>query len=76
MVNGWSLWFQKWHLNTDLYYMNWKEYFNVSEIIGYFFRKKDPNASSYMKMMYWANRIAITMFLVCLIVIIYRLFIR
>ncbi len=56
--------------------MNWKEYFNVSEIIGYFFRKKDPNASSYMKMMYWANRIAITMFLVCLFVIIYRLFIR
>lgn len=59
-----------------LYNMNWKEYFNLSEIIGYFFRKKDPNASSYMKMMYWANRIAITMFLVCLIVIIYRLFIR
>ena len=56
--------------------MNLKEYFNVSEVFGYFFKKKDPNASIYMKMMYWTNRIAISMFLVCLLVILYRLFIR
>lgn len=36
--------------------MNFKEYFNVGEVFTYFFRKKDPNASLYMKMMYWAQQ--------------------
>jgi len=53
-----------------------KEYFNVGEVFSYFFKKKDPNASIYMKMMYWANRIAISLFLVYLLVTFYRVFIR
>jgi len=59
--------------------MDIKEYFKVGEVFTYFFRKKDPNAakpSIYMRMMYGANKISIIVFLVCLIVILYRLFIR
>ena len=58
--------------------MKLKEYFNVGEVFTYFFRKKDreANPSIYMKLMYGANKIAIALFLVCLLVILYRLFIR
>ncbi|ABG59453.1 DUF6728 family protein [Cytophaga hutchinsonii] len=55
-----------------------KEYFKIGEVFTYFFRKKDPNTnpSIYMKLMYAANKIAIVLFLICLFVILYRLFIR
>lgn len=58
--------------------MKLKEYFNVGEVFTYFFRKKDPNAkpSTNMKLMYASNKIAIVVFLICLVVILYRLFIR
>ncbi len=58
--------------------MNIKDYFKVGEAWGYYFRKKDPNRPTNvnLKMMHWSNKISMFMFLVCAIVIIYRLLFR
>ena len=55
-----------------------KEYFKIGALFTYFFKKKDreANPSIYMKLMYAANKISMIVFLICLIVILYRLFIR
>ncbi len=54
--------------------MNIKEYFKIGEVFGYFFRKKDPNRpqSFNLKVMHGINRIAILMFLICVIIILSR----
>ena len=51
-----------------------KEFFQVGEVFGYFFRKKDPNAPKNVniKAMHIINKIAILMFLICLLVILKR----
>lgn len=53
-----------------------KEYFKIGELFTYFFRKKDPNASSAVKAMHFVNKLSMAIFLVALIVILYRLFLR
>jgi len=56
---------------------NWfKEFFSLGEVGGYFFRKKDPNRPKNIniKAMHIINKIAILMFLVCLIIILKRYF--
>jgi hypothetical protein len=54
------------------------DYFKVGEVFGYFFRKKDPNRPTNVniKMMHWSNKISIVIFLLGVIVIVYKLFLR
>ncbi|MEQ9302112.1 MAG: hypothetical protein RIF33_26265 [Cyclobacteriaceae bacterium] len=49
-------------------------YFNFSEVLGYFFRKKDPNRKTNinLKMMHGINKISILMFLFAVIVMVVR----
>ncbi len=51
-----------------------KEAFNFGPLLGYFFRKKDPNrpTSFNLKMMHGVNKISIVMFLIALTVMIAR----
>lgn len=53
-----------------------REFFSLGEVGGYFFRKKDPNRpkSTTVRAMHIINKIAILMFLVCLIIILKRYF--
>lgn len=53
-----------------------REFFSLGEVGGYFFRKKDPNRprNFNLKAMHIINKIAILMFLVCLIIILKRYF--
>ncbi|MFN8438240.1 MAG: DUF6728 family protein [Cytophagales bacterium] len=45
------------------------------ELFSYFFSKRNsPNYS--VKAMHWVNRLSMVMFLIALVVIVYRLFIR
>jgi hypothetical protein len=56
---------------------NWlREFFSLGEVGGYFFRKKDPNRPKNvnLKAMHIINKIAILMFLICLIIILKRYF--
>ncbi len=45
------------------------EYFQIGEVFGYFFRKKDPDRKSNfnLRMMHGINKISIIMFLVGMI---------
>ncbi len=54
--------------------MKLKEYFGFGEVLGYFFRKKDPNRpnSFNLKVMHGINKISIIMFLIALTVMIIR----
>ncbi|AEI46836.1 hypothetical protein Runsl_0384 [Runella slithyformis DSM 19594] len=57
------------------------EFFQVSEVFGYFirvFKKPDPSRpnTSSLRMMHGINRISIVMFLFCICVMLYRLFTR
>lgn len=51
-----------------------KEFFQLNEVFGYFFRKKDPSRPGgvTIKAMHVINKIAIIMFLICLVIIIKR----
>ena len=51
-----------------------KEVFNFGPVLGYFFRKKDPERPSNfnLRMMHGINKISIIMFLIALTVIIVR----
>lgn len=53
-----------------------KEFFNMGEVGGYFFRKKDPSRPKNIniKMMHGINKISIIIFLIGVIVIILRRF--
>ena len=46
-----------------------KEYFNFGEVLGYFFRKKDPNhkPNFNLRMMHGINKISIIVFLLGII---------
>jgi len=52
----------------------WKEFFQLGEVGGYFFRKKDNDRPKNfnIKAMHVINKIAILMFLVCLLIILKR----
>jgi hypothetical protein len=58
--------------------LSWKSFFQLGEVGGYFFRKKDPNRPSNisLKMMHGVNKISILMFLACVIIIITRIIVR
>ena len=51
-----------------------KDYFAFGEVLGYFFRKKDPNRKSNfnLKMMHGINKISIIMFLLAIVVIVVK----
>ena len=54
-----------------------KKYFQLGEVFNYFirvFKKPDPNApnSFNLRMMHGINRISIVMFLICVVVMIFR----
>jgi hypothetical protein len=54
-----------------------KEYFDLGPVLGYFFRKKDPNRKPNfnLRMMHGINKISMLMFLVgILFIIIKKLF--
>ena len=53
-----------------------KDYFSFGEVLGYFFRKNDPNRKSSfnLRMMHGINKISILMFLVAVIVLVVRRF--
>jgi hypothetical protein len=58
--------------------MNFKDFFGLGEVLGYYFRKKDPNrpTNTNIKIMHGINKISIVMFLIALLVIAYRYFTR
>ncbi len=49
-------------------------YFGFTEVLTYFFRKKDPNRPTNfnIKVMHGINKISIIMFLICVLIIIAR----
>ncbi|MEM1136477.1 MAG: DUF6728 family protein [Bacteroidota bacterium] len=51
-----------------------KDYFAVGEVLGYFFRKKDPNRKTNfnLRMMHGINKISILIFLLALVVIVIK----
>lgn len=51
-----------------------KDLFRVGEVLGYYFRKKDPNRPRNFNLtaMHTINKIAIGMFLVCLLIMLKR----
>jgi hypothetical protein len=55
----------------------WKQYFELGEVWGYFFRKKDPNRPTNfnLRMMHGINKISILMFLVAILVFILKRFV-
>lgn len=58
--------------------MNFKEFFKIGPVFGYFFRKKDPNRPKNfdLKMMHGVNRLAVIMFLIAVLIIIGRIILR
>lgn len=58
--------------------MNGKDLFNFGPALGYFFRKNDPNRQSNfnLRTMHFINKLSMGMFLVGLLVLLYRWFIR
>jgi hypothetical protein len=54
------------------------DYFAISEVFTYFFRKEDPNnkPNFNLRMMHGINKISMLMFLVGLVVLITRLLLR
>jgi hypothetical protein len=56
---------------------NWfKDFFKLGEVGGYFFRRKDPNRprNVNIRAMHIINKIAILMFLICVLIILKRYF--
>ena len=60
------------HTNKDMPEAN--EYFQLNEVLTYFFRKKDPNRKPNfsLKAMHWVNKISIIMFLIAIIILVVR----
>lgn len=58
--------------------MNFKEFFGLGEVLGYYFRKKDPDRPKNfnLKLMHGINKISIIMFLMAVVVMAYRYFTR
>jgi len=58
--------------------MNFKDFFGLGDVLGYYFRKKDPNrpTNTNLKIMHGINKISIIMFLIAALVMAYRYFTR
>jgi hypothetical protein len=69
---------QKQEQKTEKVKLSAKEVFDFGPVLGYFFRKKDPNrpSSFNLKMMHGINKISIIMFLIALTVMIVRFITR
>ncbi len=54
--------------------MNSKEYFNFGEVLGYFFRRKDPNRKTNfnLRMMHGINKLSIIIFLAGLLYLVFK----
>ena len=54
--------------------MNGKNLFDFGPALGYFFRKNDPSRQSNfnLKTMHFINKLSLSMFLVCLVVMFVR----
>ena len=54
--------------------MTWREFLDVSPVLGYFFRKKDPTrkVNFNLKVMHGINKIAIIMFLLGIVFLIIK----
>jgi hypothetical protein len=52
--------------------------FDFREVGTYFFRKKDPNRKTNfnLRSMHFINKLSMLIFLICLIVLAYRIFFR
>lgn len=52
------------------------DYFKLGPVLGYWFRKKDPNrpTNTNIRLMHGINKISMIMFLICLIIILIRRF--
>jgi hypothetical protein len=52
--------------------------FDFREVATYFFRKKDPNRKTNfnLRSMHFINKLSMLIFLICLIVMAFRLFFR
>ena len=55
-----------------------KEYFAITEVFGYFFRKKDPNRPSNfnIRTMHTINKISILMFVIGVVLFIVKVVLR
>lgn len=54
--------------------MNGKNLFNFGPVLGYYFRGKDATRKTNfnMKTMHFINKLSLAMFLVCLVVMLFR----
>ena len=52
----------------------WREFFAMNEVLGYFFRKKDPSRhpNFNLRMMHGINKISIIMFLMGIIYLVLK----
>lgn len=57
---------------------NTSRYFDFSEVIKYYFRKKDPNSKPdfNLRLMHGINKISIIMFIVAVMIMLIRYIIR
>ena len=55
-----------------------KNYFKIGEMLGYFFRKKDPNRPTNfnLRAMHTINKISMSMFIVGILILIIKLITR
>lgn len=53
---------------------SWKDYFQLGEVVHYFFRKKDPDRKPNfnLRVMHGINRLSIIMFLIAILILILR----
>jgi hypothetical protein len=53
---------------------SWTEFFGLGEVVGYFFRKKDPNRprNINLKMMHGVNKISIIVFLIGVLYLVFK----
>ncbi|WMJ73303.1 hypothetical protein RCC89_09020 [Cytophagaceae bacterium ABcell3] len=59
--------------------MKLKEYLNVGPVFSYLirvFKKKDPSTGFNLKVMHGINKVSIVMFLIALVVMVSRAFLR
>lgn len=61
-------------MNRDQNEKSWKEYFQFGEVLGYFFRKKDPERKTNfnLRVMHGINKISMIIFLIAILILIFR----
>jgi hypothetical protein len=63
-------------VNAPVQRKGWKKFFELGEVAGYYFRKKDPSRPSDLniRMMHGINKISIVVFLLGIIYIVLKKF--